>query len=67
MTIQVNDQAGNHITEAMNVAALADNSQFAAQTIDNAYSAIVKYNSDVVIVTTGSPVAFIGLQCLRFE
>ena len=66
-TVQVTDGAGVAITEVINLAALADNATFQAQTIDDATWLINNWSDDAIIVTGGGALCTVIIEGLRAE
>jgi len=66
-TVQLTDLAGNAITEAINLAALADNAFFQAQTINDANWVIENYADDLLVVTASGAVCVVIIDCIRAD
>jgi hypothetical protein len=66
-TVQLTDKAGNAITEAINVAGLAANAVFTAQTIDATYATIEKWVDDLLVVTTGGATCIVLVDIVKYE
>jgi hypothetical protein len=64
-TVVLNDISGNHITEVMNLAGLADNATFVAATIDNAYSMVNSWTGDLVVATASGATCMLSAICMR--
>jgi hypothetical protein len=66
-TVQLTDKAGNAITEAVNVAALAANAVFNATTIDATFATIEKWDDDLIIVTASGTTCIVLVDIVKYE
>lgn len=68
MTVRLWKRSGGvsyAITEAINTSALANNATFMAQTLNQLYTVIDKFNDDLWLISTGNANASLAIICIR--